>query len=105
MEFKEQIQGRLAKINSELATLGDPARIAFVSIEPDPDFDHEWLLLLTWQLPDGGGDGEGWPLEVLDRYCDLAGERLRDLGSTECLFRTTKELEDGAPSGASLQVA
>lgn len=104
MEFQEEIQRRLAKINSELEARDDSARIAFVSIEPDPDFDDEWLLLLTWQLADDEGQ-EGWPLELLDRYCDLASDRLQDLGSTECLFRTTEELRDGAPAGAPLQVA
>lgn len=105
MDLLVEVQERLGRINSELAARADGARVAFISIEPDPDFDGEWLLVTTWQLPHLA-ESDGWPLSQLDTYCDLVSERLRDLGSTECLFRTAEELHtEGAPSGAALQVA
>lgn len=85
---------RLADLNTRLRDSGDPARVRFASIEPDPEYDDETLVLVTWELPPPDPDPDsGWPLEQLDQYCALVTETLEDTDVvTECLFRSHAEL-------------
>lgn len=89
-------------MNAELRGRGDDARIRFANIEADPDFEGEWLVLATWELPDPTTPDEGWPLEQLDGYCELLADRLTDLAATECLFRTSAELAEDAKLGNAI---
>lgn len=95
-----EILRSIAELNSRLTGEGDQARVKYVSVEHDPDFDAAWLILLTWQLPEPPGGAETWPLEELDHYCALAAESLAASNVTvECLFRTEEELQHDAKLG------
>lgn len=97
---EDEVYRNLANLNIELREEGNPARVRFASIEPDPDFAGEWLVLVTWQLPDPASSDRGWPLTQLDEYCELVADRLIGLvASTECLFRTESELRSDARLG------
>lgn len=100
----EQIYRALAQLNDELRGAGDDARIRLAAIEADPDFDDEWLVLTTWELPEPP-TADGWPLEELDRYCELLSDHLAALAATECLFRTSSELVDDAKLGTAVPSA
>ena len=100
MESSEDaIYHRISVLNDELRGRCDTARIRYVSIEADPDFEGERLVLATWELPEPLAPDQGWPLELLDKYCELLADRLAGLASTECLFRTSEELVEDAKLG------
>ncbi len=88
----DEIYRRLADLNAELRRGGDDARVRFASVEPDPDFVDGSLVLITWELPDPARGQDVWSLDELDGYSRLVVERLVDLASTECLFRTRADL-------------
>jgi hypothetical protein len=92
----DAIVQRLADLNARLSSERNPARVRYVSIEPDPEYADETLVLVTWELPPVVTDPDaGWPLEQLDRYCALVNETLDGLDVlTECLFRSPEEIRE-----------
>jgi hypothetical protein len=103
--LRDVVVDRLADLNRTLRQRGDTARVRFASIEPDPDFEGEELVLVTWELsrPDGGDD---WALEMLDDYCKLVAEALAETGvTTECLFRSPSELAEQGELGVRVPEA
>ena len=99
MTLADDVAGRLAGLNDELRDEGDHARIRFVNIEPDPEFDDEWLVLVTWEVPHEAVAGD---VRQLDQYCSRLADQLEDLAITECLFRTSAEIEDVEQLGSRL---
>ena len=99
---------RLQELNEALRSEGDTARARYVSVEPDYDFDDEWIVLVTWELAAPSGDA--WPLHLLDEYSRRAREAIGavagDTASTHCLYRTPEEIsEPGHQRGQQLQPA
>ena len=77
----------------------------YFSVEPDFDFEDEWLVLVIWELP-APEDEDGWPVTLLDGYRRRTSETIWDAASSECLFRTPEELADRAHQrGIQLQPA
>ena len=99
MTLADDIAGRLAGLNDELRDEGDRARIRFMHIEPDPDFDGEWLVLATWEVPEATAVSD---VRQLDQYCSRLADQLEDLAITECLFRTSAEIEEVDQLGSRL---
>ena len=98
----------LQQLNEALRSEGDTARARYVSVEPDYDFDDEWIVFVTWELAPPSGNG--WPSHLLDEYSRRAREAIGDVvgdaASTHCLFRTRDEIsEPGHQRGAQLQPA
>lgn len=104
MDIVEQARHGLRQLNALLRSQGDDARVRYLSVEPDFDFDGEWIVIVTWELPPPSG--ESWPLKILDHY----EERTRDIvgraATTLCLFRTPDEITEPAHQrGEQLQAA
>ena len=101
--YKETLRS-LRELNAALRSEGDTARARYVSVEPDYDFDDEWIVFVTWEIPPPNGDG--WPLKVLDEYSQRTRDAIGVTGTAHCLFRTPDELrEPGHQRGAELQPA
>ena len=104
MDFFKQTLRSLQELNTALGSEGDAARVRYVSFEPDYDYDDDWIVFVTWEIPTPKG-GQ-WPLEVLDRYWERTRDKVGDSGTAHCLFRTPDELrEPGHQRGAELQPA
>ena len=108
MDMVEQAMRSLQQLNEALRSEGDTARARYVSVEPDYDFDGEWIVLVTWELEPPSGDE--WPLRLLDGYSrrtrEAVGDVVGDTASAHCLFRTPDEIsEPGHQRGAQLQPA
>ena len=98
----------LQQLNEALRSEGDTARARYVSVEPDHDFDGDWIVLVTWEIAPPSGDE--WPLCLLDEYSkrtrEAIGDVVGDPTSAHCLFRTPEETsEPGHQRGAQLQPA
>lgn len=98
MEFWDEAIDRLVKLNSELANVGDPARVRYARVEPDPYLDNKWVAYTVWELPEPDPGDEVWPLETTSHYRNLLLSCFRDNPwlSASALFRTAKELQDVA---------
>lgn len=97
----DEVYRSLANLNAVLRGRGDSARARFALIEADPYLEGEWLVVVTWELPEPASSNTGWPLEYLDEYCHLVADCLDGLVfSTLCLFRTESELRSDAKLGA-----
>lgn len=94
----EDVDAAVQRVNASLVDANDEARIRFVSVEQEPYGRDGLLVVLVWELPEPTNDT--WPLEVLDAYCAAAAEEFRDIGDTQCLFRTSSELHEGPPIAA-----
>ena len=104
MDAVESARSNLEKLNSALRSEGDTARARYVSVEPDYDFDGEWIVFVTWEIPPPSGDA--WPLKVLDKYSQRTRDAIGDAGTAHCLFRTADELaEPSHQRGEQLQPA
>ena len=104
MELLERTKSGLHKLNAALGTEGDAARARYVSIEPDYDFEGEWIIFVTWEIPPPNGDE--WPLRVLDEYSQRTSEAIGNAATAHCLFRTPDEIsEPSHQRGEQLQPA
>ncbi len=104
MELSEWAKRGLENLNEALRSEGDAARVRYVSLEPDFDYDDAWIVLVTWEIPAQGD--EDWPPEFLDEYRRRTRDTVRDVGTAHCLFRTPDEISDPAHQrGATLQPA
>ncbi|MEX2393633.1 MAG: hypothetical protein WD826_04030 [Actinomycetota bacterium] len=102
----DSVRQVLEALNHGLAEAGDSARVRFAAIEPDPDFDGEWLAVVTWELPNPPDDDESWPLEVLDRYCVMSADALAGSGvGSHCQFRTRAQIAEDPSRGVAIQEA
>jgi len=96
----DQVYDALARVNVELAERGEPARVRFASIRPDPYLDDVWLVIATWELPDLAPDQDTWPLDLIEKYDTLTWESLKALEVTPlCEYRTRGELADASQLG------
>ena len=92
------------ELNTALCLEGDAARVRCFWIEPDFDFEDEWMIFVIWELPAQGD--EGWPLELLDTYRRRIRETIGDAALDHCFFRTPEEFADPAHQrGIQLQPA
>lgn len=108
MDMVERAIRSLQQLNEALHSEGDSARARYVSVEPDYDFDGEWIVFVTWEIEPPNGDK--WPLRMLDEYSlrsrEAIGDAAGDAASTHCLFRTPEEIsEPGHQRGEQLQPA
>ena len=90
MDLWNDTERSLAELNTELSHSDDPARIRFMVVQPDPDWDGEWVLTTIWELPSPGRGGESWPDDRLMKYEQMVADRFAGIASTSCLFRTKK---------------
>lgn len=101
--FKQALRS-LQELNTALRSEGDTARARYVSVEPDYDFDGEWIVFVTWEILPPNGDE--WPLKMLDEYSQRTRDAIGDAGTAHCLFRTPDELsEPSHQRGEQLQPA
>lgn len=104
MNLYEFTRKSFEELNAALCSEGDVARVRYFWIEPDFDFDDEWMIFVIWELPEQGD--EGWPLELLDTYRRRTRETIGDAALDHCFFRTPEELADPAHQrGVQLQPA
>lgn len=104
MNLHDFIRKIFEELNAALCSEGDVARVRYFWIEPDFDFDGEWMIFVIWELPEQGD--EGWPLELLDTYRRRTRETIGDAALDHCFFRTPEELADPAHQrGVQLQPA
>ena len=104
MDLLEQTKSGLRELNAALRSEGDEARVRYVSIEPDYDYDDGWIVYVTWEIPVPKGDE--WPLAVLDGSSQRTRDTVGDAGTTHCMFRTPDEMSDPSHMrGALLQPA
>lgn len=90
MDLWNDTERSLAELNTELSRSDDPARIRFMVVQPDPDWDGEWVLTTVWELPAPDHGGEMWPEDRLMKYEQMVADRFIGIASTSCLFRTAK---------------
>ena len=90
MDLWNDTERNLIELNSELAGSGDPARIRYMVIQPDPDWVDEWMVTTVWELPGPDAGHEVWPDDRLMGYEQMLADRLGGVASTSCLFRTAK---------------
>ena len=104
MDIVEQARHGLRQLNALLRSQGDDARVRYLSVEPDFDFDGEWIVIVTWELPPPSG--ESWPLKILDHYAERTRDTVGRAATTLCLFRTPDEIAEPAHQrGEQLQAA
>ena len=90
MDLWNETERNLVELNTELSRTGDPARIRYMVIQPDPDWADEWMVTTVWELPPPDPGREVWPDHKLMGYEQMLADRLAGVGSTSCLFRTAK---------------
>lgn len=96
MDIWADTERSLAKLNEELARSGDPARVRYFVIQPDPDWDGE-LVTAIWALPPPVRRREVWSVRKRLNYERMLEHRLvgvdRLVGvvATSSLFRTEKK--------------
>lgn len=104
MDIVQEARQGLRQLNARLRSQGDDARVRYMSVEPDFDFEDESIVIVTWELPPP--IGESWPLTVLDRYEEQTRDAIGRTTSTLCLFRTPDEIAETAHQrGEHLQPA
>ena len=104
MEIYGETLQSLQELNRALDSEGDDARVRYLSVEPDFDFDGEWIAIVTWELPPPSG--ESWPLKILDHYEERTRDAVGRATTTLCLFRTPDEIAEPAHQrGEQLQAA
>ena len=104
MDVVERAKRSLHRLNAALRSEGEAARARYVSVEPDYDFEDEWIVFVTWEIPPPNGDE--WPLRVLDEYSQRTSEAIGDAATAHCLFRTPDEIsEPSHQRGEQLQPA
>lgn len=92
VDLRSRVMAELERLNSALVSEGDLARIRYVSIEPDFDFDDKWIFVVTWEIPDQAE--EDWSVDELDEYWGRTRDSIGEVGTAHCLFRTPKELSE-----------
>ena len=90
MDLWNETERNLVELNTELSRRGDPARIRYMVIQPDPDWGNEWMVTTVWELPPPDPGREVWPDHELMGYEQMLADRLAGVASTSCLFRTAK---------------
>ena len=90
MDLWNETERNLVELNTELSRSGDPARIRYMVIQPDPDWEGEWIVTTVWELPPPDPGREVWPHHKLMGYEQMLADRLVGVASTSCLFRTAK---------------
>ena len=90
MDVWEETERSLVELNQELSRRGDPARIRYFVIQPDPDWDADWVKAV-WELPPPGR-GRKWQLDQLMDYERMLEDRLGKTITTSSLFRTAKNV-------------
>lgn len=90
MDLWDDTERNLVELNTELSRNGDPARIRYMVIQPDPDWVDEWMVTTVWELPPPDTGREVWPDQKLVGYEQMLVDRLAGVASTSCLFRTAK---------------
>lgn len=97
MSMWDETERSLAKLNEELARRGDPARIRYYVMRPDPDWDGGWLTAV-WELPPPEHEREAWPEGKLMDYEQMLADRVvredqvAGVVSTSSLFRTASNV-------------
>ena len=97
MSIWDETERSLAKLNVEVARNGDPARIRYYVIRPDPDWDGGWLTAV-WELPPWPPGEETWPERMLMDYERILADRVvrqdrvEGVVSTSSLFRTAENV-------------
>ena len=100
----ERAKRSLQALNAALRSEGEVARARYFSVEPDFDFEGEWIIFVTWEIPPPNGDA--WPLRVLDEHSQRTSEAIGDAAAAHCLFRTPSEIaEPNHQRGEHLQPA
>ena len=85
----------LIALNKELARSGDPARVRYFVIQPDPGWDGE-LVTAIWALPPLERRREAWSERQSMKYEQmlkkwlLKVDRVAGVVSTSCVFRTAQ---------------
>lgn len=92
MDVWEETERSLVELNEELSRSGDPARIRYFVIQPDPDWDADWVTAV-WELPPPGR-GREWQLDQLMDYERMVEDRLGRTITTSSLFRTAKNVAE-----------
>ena len=90
MDLWNDTERNLVELNAELSRSGDPARIRYMVIQPDPDWAAEWMVTTVWELPPPDPGREVWPDHMLMGYEQMLADRLDGVASTSCVFRTAK---------------
>ena len=104
MDLLERAKSGFRELNATLISEGDAARVRYVSLEPDYDYEDGWIVLVTWEVP--APNGEEWPLDLLDGYWQRTRDTVGDTGAALCLFSTPDELAEPVHQrGALLQTA
>ena len=97
MSIWDETERSLARLNVEMARNGDPGRIRYYVIRPDPDWDGGWLTAV-WELPPPEQERLVWPERMLMGYeKELAArvvreDRVAGIVSTSSLFRTAEDV-------------
>ena len=92
MNVWEETERSLVELNEELSRRGDPARVRYFVIQPDPDWDADWVKAV-WELPPPGR-GCKWPRHKLTGYRRMLEDRLGRTITTSCVFRTAKNVAE-----------
>ena len=90
MDLWDETERNLVELNAELSRSGESARVRYMVIQPDPDWDGEWMVTTVWELPPPDPGREVWPHHKLMDYEQMLADRLVGVASTSCLFRTAK---------------
>lgn len=91
-----KVANKLLELNN--AGVVDGQVVAFTVYEDDAGDEVADLL---WVLPQP--DGDSWPMEVIDRYCDLANEMLAEVVKfAYCTFRSSVEHAEHGTAGWDL---
>ena len=92
MNIWEETERSLVELNQELSRRGDPARVRYFVIRPDPDWDADWVKAV-WELPPPGR-GRKWQMDKLKGYRRMLEDRLGRTITTSCVFRTAKTVAE-----------
>lgn len=97
MSMWDETERSLARLNIDMARSGDPGRIRYYVIRPDPDWDGGWLTAV-WELPPPAPGQETWPERMLMDYERMLADRVvredrvEGVVSTSSLFRTSEDV-------------
>lgn len=97
MDLWADTERSLVELNKELARRGDPARVRYYVMRPDPEWDGGWLTAV-WELPPRPPGQETWPEHVRMNYEQMLADRVvredqvAGVVSTSSLFRTAEDV-------------
>ena len=94
MDLWNDTERSLAELNTELSRSDDPARIRFMVVQPDPDWDGEWVLTTIWELPSPGHGGESGRTTGLMKYEQMVADRFAGIASTRVCSVPKRRLQE-----------